>query len=97
LEKWQSSNVWQTQTNENCFCEEIKSRLYSGRACCYTVQNFYSSSIQNIKIKLYRAIILPVVLYERETWSLTLRVEHGLRVFENRVGGRDNRGLEEIT
>ena len=34
---------------------------------------------------IYRTIILPVVLYGRETWSLTLREEHRLRVFENRV------------
>jgi hypothetical protein len=33
----------------------------------------------------YRTIILPVVLYGCETWSLTLREEHGLRVFKNRV------------
>jgi hypothetical protein len=96
LENWQSSNVWQTQINENCICEEIKSRLYSGRVCCYSVQNFYSNSIQNTKIKIYRAIIWPVVLYGHETWSLTLRVEHRLRVFDNRMGGKDNRGLEEI-
>ena len=37
------------------------------------------------KIKIYRTIILPVVLYECETWSLTLREERRLRVFENRV------------
>jgi hypothetical protein len=37
------------------------------------------------KIKLYRTIILPVVLYGCETWSLTLREEHRLRMFENRV------------
>ena len=37
------------------------------------------------KIKLYRTIILPIVLYGCETWSLTLRVERRLRVFENRV------------
>ena len=36
-------------------------------------------------MKIYRTIILPVVLYGRETWSLTLREEHRLRVFENRV------------
>jgi hypothetical protein len=36
-------------------------------------------------IKIYRTIILPVVLYECETWSLTLREEQRLRVFENRV------------
>jgi hypothetical protein len=40
---------------------------------------------QNLKIKIYRTAILPVVLYGCETWSLTLREEHRLRVFENRV------------
>ena len=40
---------------------------------------------KNLKIKLYRTIILPVVLYGCETWSLTLRDEKKLRVFENRV------------
>jgi len=40
---------------------------------------------KNLKIKIYRTIILPVVLYGCETWSLTLRVELRLRVFENRV------------
>jgi hypothetical protein len=38
-----------------------------------------------VKIKIYKTIILPVVLYGYETWSLTLREEHRLRVFENRV------------
>jgi len=38
-----------------------------------------------LKIKIYRTIILPIVLYGCETWSLTLREEHRLRVFENRV------------
>jgi hypothetical protein len=38
-----------------------------------------------VKIKIYKTIILPVVLYGCETWSLTLREEHRLRVFENRV------------
>jgi hypothetical protein len=40
---------------------------------------------KNLKIKIYKTIILPVVLYGCETWSLTLREEHRLRVFENRV------------
>jgi hypothetical protein len=39
----------------------------------------------NIKVRIYKTIILPVVLYGCETWSLTLREEHRLRVFENRV------------
>ena len=43
------------------------------------------SCMKNLKIKIYRTIILPVVLYGCETWSLTLREKHRLRVFENRV------------
>jgi hypothetical protein len=51
------------------------------------VQNLLSSSLlsKNVKIKIYRTIILPVVLYGCETWSLTLKEECQLRVFENRV------------
>jgi hypothetical protein len=40
---------------------------------------------KNLKIKIYETVILPVVLYGCETWSLTLREEHRLRVFENRM------------
>jgi len=51
------------------------------------VQNLLSSRLlsKNLKIKIYGTIILPVVLYGCETWSLTLREERRLRVFENRV------------
>jgi hypothetical protein len=45
----------------------------------------FSSAVKNIKIRLYKIIILPVVLYERETWALILREEYKLRVFENRM------------
>jgi hypothetical protein len=40
---------------------------------------------KNIKIRICKIIILPVVLYGCETWSLILREEHTLRMFENRV------------
>jgi hypothetical protein len=40
---------------------------------------------RNVKVKIYKTIILPVVSYGCETWSLTLRQEHRLRVFDNRV------------
>jgi len=40
---------------------------------------------KNLKVKIYRTIILPAVLYGFETWTLTLREEHRLRVFENKV------------
>jgi hypothetical protein len=72
-----------TQTNQNRNHEENKSELNSGNAR----QNPLSSSLlsENVDIKLYRTIILPVVLYGCETWSLRLRVERRLGVFENRV------------
>jgi hypothetical protein len=76
-----------TVTNQNCIHEEIKSRLNSGNVCHHSVQNLLSSGLlsRNFEIKIYRIKILPTVLYGRETWSLTLREEHRLRVFENRV------------
>jgi hypothetical protein len=40
---------------------------------------------KNLKIRIYKTIILPLVLYGCETWPLTLREKHRLRVFENRV------------
>jgi hypothetical protein len=39
----------------------------------------------HLKIRIYKTIILPIILYGCETWSLTLREEHRLRVFENRM------------
>ena len=55
--------------------------------CYYSVQNLLSFSLlsKNLMIKVYRTIILPIVRYGCETWSLTLREERRLRVFENRV------------
>jgi len=74
-----------TLTNQNYIPEEIKSRLKLGTVCYHSVQNLLSSMLlsKNLKIKIYRTIILPVVLYGCETWSLTLREERKLRVFEN--------------
>jgi uncharacterized protein (UPF0216 family) len=73
--------------NKNSIQEEIKSRLKSGDACYYSVQNLFSSSLlaKYLKGQIYRTFILPVVLYGCETWSLTVRVERRLKVFENRV------------
>ena len=74
-------------TDQNSIQEEIKSRLKSGNVCYHSVQNILSSSLlpEYINIKIHIIIILPVVLYGCETWSLTLREDRGLRVFENRV------------
>jgi hypothetical protein len=76
-----------TVTNQNLIWEEIKKRLNPGNACYHSVQNLLSSHLlsKNVKVRIYKTIILPVVLYGRETWSLAVREEHKLRVFENRV------------
>jgi hypothetical protein len=76
-----------TLTNRNSIHEEIKSRLKSGNACYHLVQNLLSSRLlsKNTKIRVYRTVVLPVVLWRCETLSLTLREEQRLRVFENRV------------
>jgi hypothetical protein len=73
-------------TNQNLI-QEIKRRLNSGNACYHSVQNLLSSRLlpKNLTIRVYKTIILPVVLYGCDTWSLTLREKHRLRVFENRV------------
>jgi hypothetical protein len=74
-------------TDQNCTQEEIKSRLNLVNACYRSVLNILSSHLlsKNFKIKIYKSIMLPAVLYGCETWSVTLREEHGLRVSENRV------------
>jgi hypothetical protein len=76
-------------TNEYCIHEEIKSRLNSGNACHHAVQNLLSFLLlsNNVKTKMYKNM-LPVVSYGCETWSLTLKEKHGLRVFGNRVLGK---------
>jgi hypothetical protein len=76
-----------TVTNQNLIQEEIKRKLNSGNACYHLVQNLLSACLlsKNLKIRICKTIILPVVMYGSETWSLTLREEHRLRVFENRI------------
>jgi hypothetical protein len=81
-------------TDRNCIHEEIKSRINLGNACYYLVQSLLSSCLlsTNVKIKIYKTIILPIVLYGCETWSLMLREVHRLRVFKNRILRR----MEEV-
>jgi hypothetical protein len=76
-----------TLTEQNCIYEEIKSCLNSENACYRSVQSLLSSRLlcRNVKVKTYETVILPVVLYGCETWSLILGEDHRLRVFENRV------------
>jgi hypothetical protein len=79
-----------TLTDQNRKHEEIKSRLNSRNACYHSVQSVLSSRLlcRNLNVKIYKTIILPVALYGCETWSLALREEHRLGVFENWMLGR---------
>jgi hypothetical protein len=76
-----------TVTNQNLIQEEIKRKLNSGNACYHSDKSLLSSRLlsKNLNIRICKTIIFPVVLNGCETWSLTLREENRLRVFQNRV------------
>ena len=75
-----------TLTNQNSIQQEIKSILKSqGMLAVIRCRMASSLLSKNIKIKIYRTIMLSVVLYGCETWSPTFMEEHSLRVFQNRV------------
>lgn len=85
---WQSPSTWewhqQIKIVENV---QTRSRLISGNTCYPSVTNLLSSYFlpKNIKMKIYRTIMLPVVWYGYETWSLIFREKHGLKVLDNRI------------
>jgi hypothetical protein len=65
---------WETTlTNQNDIHDEIESRLNSGNACCHSVQHLLSSRLitKNLKIKICKTMILPVVLYGGEGGAQT--------------------------
>jgi hypothetical protein len=76
-----------TLADQNCMHKEIKSRINSQNACYHLVQRLLSSHMlsRNVKIKNIQNNDLAIYLYGCETWSLTLRKEHRLRVFGNKV------------
>jgi hypothetical protein len=82
-----------TVTNQNLIQEQIKRRLNSGNACYHSVQDHLSSCLllKNVKIRKCKTIILFVVLYGCETWSLILWEELRLRCL--RTGYFDGKGM----
>jgi hypothetical protein len=76
-----------TLTDKNCMHEEIKSGINAEKVCYHSVHSLLSSRLlsRNLTVKIYKTVILPVVLYGCDSWSLALREGHRLRVFENRV------------
>jgi hypothetical protein len=67
-----------TNTNQNLIQEKVQRKLNSGNACYHSVQNLLSSDLMYkiLKIRIYKSMILPVVLYGCKTGSLVLRQEH---------------------
>jgi hypothetical protein len=76
-----------TVTNQNLILKEIRRGLNLGNTCWHSVPEHlvFCLLLKIVKIRIYKTIILPMVLNEHETWTMTLREEYRLRVFENRV------------
>jgi hypothetical protein len=75
-----------TVTNQNCIHKEIERKLNSGNATAICLEPFvFCLTSNNLEIKLYKTMVLTVVLYECESWFHALREGHRLKVFENRV------------
>ena len=74
-------------TNTSDIREEIIRKINTRNAGYYSLEKMVSSPLltKKLKVNTYKTIILPAVLYGCETWSLTLREEHRLRVFQNKV------------
>jgi hypothetical protein len=79
----QTANTWNDSKILNLAGEKIKNRLNSSSASFH--QTFVSFGVWKRKTPVHKIIILPVVSYGCETWSLILGEEHSLRVYENRV------------
>ena len=77
-------------TNQNSIHDKIKCRLKAGNSCYYSVQTLLSSRLlsENFKIKIYKSIILPVVLNGCKACPLTLKEKLRLRMFQNRIPRR---------
>jgi hypothetical protein len=78
---------WKRARSRNCINEEIKRRSNSRNSCYHSAHNLRSSHFvsKNLRIKVYKYLILPVILYGCETSSVTLREGHRLTIFENRM------------
>jgi hypothetical protein len=76
-----------TIIDQNLIQKEIKGRLNSSNASYHSVHNLLYSHLnsKHLKLKIYKTLILPVVLYGCETYSLILREERRLKVFESRM------------
>ena len=72
-EKVKTKYLGSLLTNQNSIYKEIKCRLKAENLLLFSTNTFILSTSKNFKFKIYKTIILPVVLYGCETWSLKLR------------------------
>jgi hypothetical protein len=81
-----------TVTNQNLVQEEIEIKLNSGNACYHLVQSHPSIRLlsKNLNIKICETVILPVVLYGCESWSVTMTEERKLRALRRIFGPKRN-------
>jgi hypothetical protein len=79
--------IVQNSLHYDLFVNVLQYCLSSGNSCYHSVKNLLSSHqlSKNVKIQIYETVSLPVVLYGCGTWSLTLKEEYRLRVFEEQV------------
>ena len=85
LTVWNSSNIWELPYYiKMAFVKKLKTNRSHGMLAIIRCRIFFLPvcypNKKNTRIKIYRTIILPVVLYGCETWSLTMKEKHGLRV-----------------
>ena len=87
LKWWKDSNIWeQPKRVKILFRKKLRAELSQGMFAIIRYRIFPTNLLtKNIKLKINRTIVLPVVFYGCETWSLTLREEGRLRTFEKRV------------
>jgi hypothetical protein len=88
LKGWKCSRIWDKfKQIKIIFRKKIRADCSQGMLCYHSEQNPSSSNFpsKNLKTKIYKSIILTVVVYGCKTWSLTLREERRLKVFENGV------------
>ena len=88
MKMWNSSDITVLSMFINNIREEIKRRINMGNACYDSLEKILSSRLFSKELKVkhtsIKLLLLPVVWYGSETWSLTLRVEQRLKVFENK-------------
>jgi hypothetical protein len=87
LKGWNSSNIFGNNLNKSKFYAGRNYEKIEVRECYHAMKNLLSNSLlfKNLKIEVYRTIIVPAALYGCETWSLRLGEELRLRVFENKA------------